>query len=71
MVKLLLGETSAKKIQQVPLSNDTIKRGISLMSTYVKQQVIAEIDLLPCLLYNSTNQQMLHHACSSWYLFGT
>ena len=43
MVKLLLGETSAKKIQQVPLSNDTIKRRISLMSTDVKQQVTAEI----------------------------
>ena len=43
MVKLFLGETSAKKIQQVPLSNDTIKRRILLMSIDVKQQVIAEI----------------------------
>ena len=47
MVKLLLGETSAKKIQQVPLSNDTIKRRILLMSTDVKQQVIAEIRSFP------------------------
>ena len=43
MVKLILGETSAKKIQQVSLSNDTIKRRISLMATDIKQQVIAEI----------------------------
>ena len=43
MVKLLLGETSAKKIQQVPLFNDTIKRRNSFMSTDVKQQVNAEI----------------------------
>ena len=43
MVKLILGEASAKKIQQVSLSKDTIKRPISLMATDVKQQVIAEI----------------------------
>ena len=47
MVKLLLGETSAKKIQQVPLFNDAIKRRISLMSTDVKQQVVAEIRSSP------------------------
>ena len=47
MVKLILGETSAKKIQQVSLSNDTIKRRISLMATDVKQQVIAEIKSSP------------------------
>ena len=43
MVKLILGETSAKKIQQVSLSNDTIKRHISRMSTDVKQQIMHEI----------------------------
>ena len=47
MVKLILGKTSAKKIQQVSLSNDTIKRRISLMATDVKQQVIAEIKSSP------------------------
>ena len=47
MVKLILGETSTKKIQQVSLSNGTIKRRISLMAADVKQQVIAEIKLLP------------------------
>ena len=47
MVKLLLGETSAKKIQQMPLFKDTIKRRILLMPTDVKQQVIAEIRSSP------------------------
>ena len=49
MVKLILGETSAKKNKQVPLSNGTIKRHISLMATVVKQQVIAEIKSSPML----------------------
>ena len=38
MVKLILGETSAKKIQQVSLSNDTIKSRISLMATDVNSK---------------------------------
>ena len=49
MVKLILSETSAEKIQQVSLSNDTIKRRISLMSTDVKQQVILDIKASPML----------------------
>ena len=47
MVKLILGETSIQKIQQVSLSNDTIKRRISQMSANVKQQVINEIKASP------------------------
>ena len=47
MVKLILGETSVQKIQQVSLSNDTIKRRISQMSANVKQQVINEIKASP------------------------
>ena len=43
MEKLILSDTSAKKIQQVSLSNNTIKRRISLMSTDVQQQVMHEI----------------------------
>ena len=46
-VKLILGETSAKKIQHVSLSNDTIKRRISLISTDVKQQVMHKIKASP------------------------
>ncbi|XP_076806902.1 zinc finger BED domain-containing protein 5-like [Clavelina lepadiformis] len=47
MVKLILGEKSSKKIEQVCLSNDTIKRRISVMSTDVKQQVIDELKASP------------------------
>ena len=49
MVKLLLEETSAKKIQLVSLSDDTFKRRISLMSTDVKQQVTTEVKSSPML----------------------
>ena len=47
MVKLILEEASTKKIQQVSLSDDTIKRPISFMATDVKQLVIAETKLSP------------------------
>ena len=47
MVKLILGEKSSKKIEQVSLSNDTIKKRISVMSTDVKQQVIDELKTSP------------------------
>ena len=47
MVKLILGKTSAQKIQQVSLSNDTIKGRISQMSANMKQQVINEIKASP------------------------
>ena len=43
IVKLILGETSAKKIQRVSLSNNTIRRRISLMSTDLKQQVMHKL----------------------------
>ena len=47
MGKFLLEETRAKKIQQVLLSNDTIKSRILLMSADVKQQVMAKIRSSP------------------------
>ncbi|XP_076339961.1 zinc finger BED domain-containing protein 5-like [Tachypleus tridentatus] len=42
-VNLILGEASAKKMQQVSLSNNTIQRRISKMSMDVKEQVLTEI----------------------------
>ncbi|XP_068227883.1 protein FAM200C-like [Palaemon carinicauda] len=45
-VNLILGEASAKKMQQVSLSNNTIQRRISKMSMDVKEQVLTEIDPL-------------------------
>ena len=40
MVKLVLGETCAKKVEQISLPDDTVKRRIVHMSLDVKQQVI-------------------------------
>ncbi|XP_068228019.1 protein FAM200C-like [Palaemon carinicauda] len=42
-VNLILGEASAKKMQQVTLSNNTIQRRISKMSMDLKEQVLTEI----------------------------
>ena len=71
IVKLILDETSAKKIQQVSLSINTIKRRISLTTTDVKQRVIHEIKASPMFSINSTNQLMSHHARSFWFLLVT
>ena len=46
-VNLILGEASAKKMQQVALSNNTIQRRISKMSIDVKEQVLTEIKSSP------------------------
>ena len=48
--KLVLGEVSAKKMQQVSLSNNTIQRRISKMYMDVKEQVLTEIN--PTLLFS-------------------
>lgn len=47
MVKLILGEASAKKMQQISLSNNTLQRRISHMSLDVKEQVLDEIKASP------------------------
>ena len=47
MVKLVLGENCAKKIEQMSLSDDTVKRRIVHMSLDVKHQVINEIKSSP------------------------
>ena len=49
MVKLMLGEAMAMKIEQVYLLNDTIKRRISCVSSDVKQQVLDEIKTFTCI----------------------
>ena len=47
VVNLVLGEASAKKMQQVSLSNNTIQRRISIMSMDVKEQVLTEFKASP------------------------
>ena len=43
IVKLVVGETCAKIILQIPLSDDTVERRIEQMSLDVEQQVINEL----------------------------
>ena len=51
IVKLVLQESVAKKIEQVFLSDDTVRRRISRMSLGVKQQLIEEIKSLPLFAF--------------------
>ncbi|KAK3874626.1 hypothetical protein Pcinc_020446 [Petrolisthes cinctipes] len=43
LVRTTIGKEFAKKIEHVPLSNDTVKKGIQSMSCDIKAQVIAAI----------------------------
>ena len=43
MVKRVLGDASERKIQQISLSNDTVKRRVNEMSDDIKEKVIQEI----------------------------
>ena len=57
-INLVLGEVSAKKIQQVSLSNNTIQRRIHHMFMDVKEQVWTEINASPLFSFQldeSTN----------------
>ncbi|XP_042218847.1 uncharacterized protein LOC121864027 [Homarus americanus] len=47
MVKRVLGEASERKIQQISLSDDTVKRRISEMSDDIMEQVKQEIKSSP------------------------
>ena len=67
MVKLILVESATKKIEQVSLSDDTVRR-ISHMSLNVKQQVIEEIKAFPLFAFQvdeSTNVAL----CSQLVVF--
>ena len=43
MVEIMIGSDAKKKIQQVSLSNDTIRRSIDCMAANVCEQVCSEI----------------------------
>ncbi len=47
MVKRVLGDASERKIQQMSLSNDTVKRRINEISDDIKEKVIQEIKSSP------------------------
>ena len=61
MMKLILGESAAKKIEQIPLSDDTVRR-ISHMSLDVIQQVIEEIKASPLFAFQVPKVQMWLYA---------
>ena len=59
MVELVLGTEAAKKMKDVPLSNDVIADGIADMSCDVLDQIVQEIKDSPIRIINKwTNQQM-------------
>ena len=43
MARIVLGPKSEKKLQQIPLSNDTVNRRIAKLSANIKEQVISEL----------------------------
>ncbi len=51
MVKRVLGDASERKIQQISLSNDTVKRRINEMSDDIKEKVIQEIKSSPAGMF--------------------
>ena len=43
MTRIVLGEKYEKSLREIPLSNNTVKRRIALMSEDIKDQVVNEI----------------------------
>ena len=59
MVELVLGTETAKKMKDIPLSNDVIADGIADMSCDMLDQIVQEIKDSPIRIINKwTNQQM-------------
>lgn len=47
IVRIMLGEQHAKKLDTLPLSDNTVQRRIADMSTDIKDQVVSEIKTAP------------------------
>ena len=59
VVELVLGTEAAKKMKDVPLSNDVIVDGIADMSCDILDQIVQKIKDSPIRIINKwTNQQM-------------
>ena len=43
MARIVLGEKYEKSLREIPLSNNTVKRRIALLSEDIKDQVVNEI----------------------------
>ena len=44
MVRIVLNEESERKMQAIPLSNNTVQRRIALMANDIKEQVVTEVN---------------------------
>ena len=74
IARIVLGEKYEKRLQSIPLSDNTVKRLIALMSEDVKEQIITEIkdkSFLVCFPSKSMSLLMWFQSLNSWFSFDT
>ena len=69
MVRLMLGEEASRKIQQIPLSNDTIRMRIGDMSRDIREQVVMEMSASPARISLQFNESTDVLNCSQLLVF--
>ena len=69
MVRLMLGEEASRKIQQIPLSNDTIRMRIGDMSRDIREQVVMEIRASPARISLQLDESTDVSNCSQLLVF--
>ena len=67
MVRLVVGDDAARKLDDLSMSNETVSRLINEISQDIKEQVVDELKISPSLQYSWTNQLMSHNILSCWY----
>ena len=68
---LVLEKEKANKLEEISLSNDTVKKRISEMSQDILLQVVEEIRSSPIFFCNWTNPLMFHHVRICWFTLAT
>ena len=68
MVRFVVGEDAAWKLDDISVSNDTVSRHVNEISLNIKEQVVDEIKKLLFLQYSWTNQLMSRDFVSYWHL---
>ena len=70
MARIVLGRESDKKLKEIPLSNDTVKRRIADLSGNIKEQEISEIKNSPFGLFSIQLDETTDVAsCSQFLVF--